>query len=74
MKINSSDFRIPDGTKVDLDKWPTDVPRFYKSKSHYEKLLATHVRQLSQLQELHYASNRYALLRTFQAMDAVGVS
>ena len=25
MKINSKDFRVPEGDKVDLAKWPTNV-------------------------------------------------
>jgi PPK2 family polyphosphate:nucleotide phosphotransferase len=44
----------------------------YKSKEHYQKLLGEHVAQLSTLQELLYASNRYAVLLIFQAMDAAG--
>ena len=43
-----------------------------KSKKRYEKLLKDHVEELSSLQRLHYASNRYALLLIFQAMDAAG--
>ena len=44
----------------------------YKSKEHYQKLLREHVAQLSSLQQLLYASNRYAVLLIFQAMDAAG--
>ena len=44
----------------------------YKSKKNYKQLLALHVDQLRSLQALHYASNRYALLLIFQAMDAAG--
>jgi PPK2 family polyphosphate:nucleotide phosphotransferase len=44
----------------------------YKSKEHYRELLGEHVAQLSSLQQLLYASNRYALLLIFQAMDAAG--
>ena len=36
------------------------------------ELLEEHVSQLSALQQLHYASNRYAVLLIFQAMDAAG--
>jgi PPK2 family polyphosphate:nucleotide phosphotransferase len=43
-----------------------------KSKKAYQKLLQEHVEQLSSLQQLHYASNRYALLLIFQGMDAAG--
>src|SRR4029077_15032280 len=38
----------------------------------YRRLLAEHVEQLSNLQRLLYASNRFALLLIFQAMDAAG--
>ena len=38
----------------------------------YQILLREHVEGLSSLQQLHYASNRYALLLIFQGMDAGG--
>jgi PPK2 family polyphosphate:nucleotide phosphotransferase len=44
----------------------------YESKKQYQKLPRDHVAQLSSLQQLLYASNRYALLLIFQAMDAAG--
>jgi len=72
MKIDSKDFRVREGDKVDLKKWPTIVKPVYKSKKHYKKLLEQGVVQLSALQQLHYASNRYAVLLIFQAMDAAG--
>jgi PPK2 family polyphosphate:nucleotide phosphotransferase len=72
MKISSKDFRVRQGDKVDLEKWPTKVKPVYKSKEQYQKLLGEHVAQLSALQQLHYASNRYAVLLIFQAMDAAG--
>jgi PPK2 family polyphosphate:nucleotide phosphotransferase len=72
MKINSTDFRVGEGDGVDLKKWPTTVKPVYKSKKQYKKMLEKHVAQLSELQQLHYASNRSALLLIFQAMDAAG--
>lgn len=72
MKINSKDFRVREGHKVDLKKWPTTVKPVYKSKEQYKKLLEEHVAKLSALQHLHYASNRYAVLLIFQGMDAAG--
>ena len=72
MKIRSTDFRVQQGDKVDLAEWPTAVEPIYESKKHYQKLLSDHVSQLSSLQQLLYASNRYALLLIFQAMDAAG--
>lgn len=72
MKINSNDFRMKEGEKVDLKKCPTAVEPAYNSKKQYRNLLENHVEQLSLLQNLHYASNRYAVLLIFQAMDAAG--
>ena len=72
MKIDPDDYRVPEGHKVSLRHWPTKVKPVYKSKEHYRELLAEHVAQLSQLQELLYASDRYAILLIFQAMDAAG--
>jgi PPK2 family polyphosphate:nucleotide phosphotransferase len=72
MKINSKDFRVRAGKKVTLREWPTTVKPFFKSKKRYQELLGEHVEELSSLQRLHYASNRYALLLIFQGMDAAG--
>src|SRR5665811_1036995 len=72
MKISSNEFRVREGHEVNLRKWPTTVAPVYKSKEHYQKLLGEHVAQLSTQQELLYASNRYAVLLIFQAMDAAG--
>ena len=72
MKIHSKDFRLSEGERVELPKWPTKIDPFYKSKKHYKKLLDEHVERLSALQQLLYASNRHAILLIFQAMDAAG--
>lgn len=72
MKIRSEDFRVREGDEVDLGKWPTTVKPVYQSKEQYHQLLAEHVAQLSALQQLLYASDSYAVLLIFQAMDAAG--
>ncbi len=72
MKIPSKDFRVAEGVEVNLKKWPTTVKPVYKSKEQYQKLLDEHVAKLSAQQQLHYASNRHAVLLIFQAMDAAG--
>jgi PPK2 family polyphosphate:nucleotide phosphotransferase len=72
MTIDSSDYRVPPDKKVDLGKWPTVVDPYYKSKKQYQELLTEHMEKLSSLQQLHYASHRYALLLIFQGMDAAG--
>jgi PPK2 family polyphosphate:nucleotide phosphotransferase len=72
MKINAKRFRVPPGVKVRLAKWPTLVQPFCKTKEEYEDLLNKNRDELSTLQKLHYASNKYALLLIFQGMDTAG--
>jgi len=72
MKLKTEDFLVHEGAKVDLKKSPTLVKAFYKSKEDYEDALKAGVKELSDLQELLYASNKYAVLLIFQAMDAAG--
>jgi PPK2 family polyphosphate:nucleotide phosphotransferase len=72
MKIDSKDFRVRPGKKVELSKWPTIVKPFCKSKKEYQQVLEQHVAELSARQQLLYASDRYALLVNFQGMDAAG--
>jgi PPK2 family polyphosphate:nucleotide phosphotransferase len=72
MKIDPRDFRVPEGDSVNLGKWPTMVKPAYDSKKRYQAMLEEHVARLSDLQQLLYASNRYAILLIFQAMDAAG--
>lgn len=72
MKMDSKDFRVPPRTAVCLDKWPTKVKSICKSKKAYRHLLQHQVEEMSDLQRLHYASDRYSLLLIFQAMDAAG--
>jgi len=71
-KIHVDDFRVRAGKKVDLSKCPTQVQPVYESKEQYKALIADHIDKLSARQNLLYASNQYALLLIFQAMDAAG--
>ena len=72
MQIKSKHFRVQEGDKVKLKKWPTRVTPVYQSKEQYQELLEAQVGELSALQQLLYASDRYAVLLIFQAMDAAG--
>jgi short subunit dehydrogenase-like uncharacterized protein len=56
MTIDSKDYRVPPDKKIDLDKWPTVVHPYAKSKKQYKQLLQEHMEKLSSLQQLHYAS------------------
>lgn len=72
MKINSRDFLVRQGKKVKLKKWSTNVTPVYESKEQYHQILAEHIHEMSSLQSLLYATNRYSLLLIFQGMDASG--
>jgi PPK2 family polyphosphate:nucleotide phosphotransferase len=72
MKIKSDAFRVHEGKSVHLKKWPTLVEPTYHSKDKYHEILSEHVKSLSDLQRLHYASGKSALLLIFQGMDAAG--
>jgi PPK2 family polyphosphate:nucleotide phosphotransferase len=72
MKISTKEFRVREGAGLRLKHFPTHVKPFYQSDDDYKKILATHIRELSERQSLLYAHNRYALLLIFQAMDAAG--
>ena len=72
MKIDPEEFRVEADEKVRLDKRPTRVRPYYRSKQDYEVILGEHTSELSSLQSLLYADDRHALLLIFQAMDAAG--
>ena len=72
MQIQSEEFRVHPGKEFRLGDRPTVIKPFCKSKKQYRKTLESHVEELSSLQQLHYASHRYALLLIFQGIDAAG--
>jgi PPK2 family polyphosphate:nucleotide phosphotransferase len=72
MSMSAKEFRVREGEKVNLRKWPTHVEPVFKSKEHYQVILQEYVAKLSSLQQVLYAANRYAILLIFQAMDAAG--
>src|SRR5271165_1740806 len=72
MKINVKRFRVQPEGNVKLAEWPTLIKPFCTTKEEYQALLDKNREELSSLQQLHYASNRYALLLIFQGMDSAG--
>ncbi len=72
MKINIKDFQVMERSSVELKKYPTMIKPFYKSKDQYKDVLVRHIEELSNMQNVLYADDRYALLLIFQAMDAAG--
>ena len=72
MNIKLGKFRVAEGDRVRLDKWPTQVTPLCDSKQRYQELRQKFTEDLSSLQDLQYASQRHAVLLIFQAMDAAG--
>ncbi len=72
MQRHLGDYRVRPGDEVDLKTLPTRVDPIYASKKDYRRLLEAGTRELSDLQRLLYAHDRYCLLLIFQAMDTAG--
>ncbi|WP_454754583.1 ADP-polyphosphate phosphotransferase [Cupriavidus necator] len=72
MRIETNEFRVHEGHELRLGERPTRIEPVYKSKQQYHKILAEHVKLLSEQQNLLYADNRFAVLFILQAMDAAG--
>ena len=70
--VDPKTYRVRPGHAVHLDKWPTRVQPLYASKEEYQEVLQKHIEELTSLQSVLYAANRYAVLLIFQAMDAAG--
>ena len=52
MKIDTGAFKVEEGAKVTLKKWPTVLDPVYDSKEQYQELLSEQVTALSSLQGL----------------------
>lgn len=70
--LSPEKYLVREGRALELATRPTLESPFYASKKEFAELLERHVRQLSEIQQVHYADNRYAVLLIFQAMDAAG--
>jgi len=70
--FDAAQFRVLPSQRVDLSQYPTRIPPLYASSSRYHAILRQHVSELSELQQVFYADNRFAVLLIFQAMDAAG--
>jgi PPK2 family polyphosphate:nucleotide phosphotransferase len=83
LSIDAEDFKVPAGKKIILkDYEPGWVPKWAKKQEEKEgkkgvkaqalAILKTNRKQLSQMQELFWASNTYSMLIILQGMDAAG--
>jgi PPK2 family polyphosphate:nucleotide phosphotransferase len=76
MKVTSGrlvkPFRIDDGKRFRLKDYDPAHTAGVHSKAEAEQLLRDGVAKLTELQDMLYAQNQWALLLIFQAMDAAG--
>jgi len=72
MKIDLGDFRVSEGSRVDLGAWATDVKSLYDGGDDYEKAIGRTISKIDDLQQLLYATGGHSLLVILQAMDAAG--
>lgn len=72
MNFHHTQCVVGPGEAVHLSKRPTQIDALYTSHDDYQRQLASQVATLAGLQDRLYASNSYALLIIFQAMDAAG--
>jgi PPK2 family polyphosphate:nucleotide phosphotransferase len=70
--IDSKDFLIKEGTKVNLKKFDTGYKGKALDKEQASQLLDESRKELAKIQDKLYAHNRYSVLIIFQAMDAAG--
>jgi len=68
----SKTYRVDNGRKFRLKDFDPADASGVKSKKVAEKILPSGVQRLSELQDMLYAQNRWAILLIFQAMDAAG--
>ncbi|MGQ0698059.1 MAG: PPK2 family polyphosphate kinase [Panacagrimonas sp.] len=71
-KAVDSPYLVPFDGSFELAKSPTAPPRKAALKEAREQQLRSSVEELSELQKMLYAHDRYALLLVFQAMDTAG--
>jgi PPK2 family polyphosphate:nucleotide phosphotransferase len=72
VKINSKRFRVREGQSVNLKEWPTRIKPFFSSKEQVQQTREKNIEKLRSQQDLLFATDRYALLVIFQALDAAG--
>ncbi len=70
--MKSERFMVPHGRKIKLCRQDPGFSGKFASKEAAEKKLLEDIKTLSELQDVLYAQDTYALLLIFQAMDAAG--
>ena len=69
---NKSPYLVPFDGSFSVSDSHTSPPKHAPAEQECKERLAVLVKELSDLQEVLYAENKYAVLLVFQAMDAAG--
>ena len=69
---NKSPYLVPHDASFSVSDSDTSPPRNAPGKKKCKEMLADLVEELSELQRVLYAHNKYAVLLVFQALDAAG--
>ena len=72
MDTRVESLAVEEGQHAMLAARPTRIDPIYSSRGDYKARLKAQVKELSKLQPRFYASDTYALLVIFQAMDTAG--
>jgi PPK2 family polyphosphate:nucleotide phosphotransferase len=67
-----SPYRVDPGSKFHLADWNPDDTGSFKSKADAKPHIENNIQRMIELQDLLYASQKYAILIVLQAMDAGG--
>src|SRR5882757_9756504 len=71
-RLDHSPFLVPPGKKIDLPDYDPGYTAGFKDKEAAKAALLEDVSELTQMQDVFWASKKYALIVIFQAMDAAG--
>jgi PPK2 family polyphosphate:nucleotide phosphotransferase len=71
-RLDHKPFLVPPGKKIQLGDYDPAFTAGFKDKEAAKAALLADVSELAQMQDVFWASKRYALIIIFQALDAAG--
>jgi PPK2 family polyphosphate:nucleotide phosphotransferase len=71
-RLDHAPFLVPPGKKIELSDYDPGYTAGFKDKAAAKAALLADVSELAQMQDIFWASKRYALIIIFQALDAAG--
>jgi PPK2 family polyphosphate:nucleotide phosphotransferase len=71
-RLDHTPFLVPPGKKIELADYGPGYTAGFKDKAAAKAALLADVSELAEMQDIFWASKRYALIIIFQALDAAG--